>query len=40
VLGFEVSVNWLPEKRPLLGELFGVLDEVWEKNWGKGYRGF
>jgi AAA+ ATPase superfamily predicted ATPase len=31
VLGFEVSVNWLPEKRPLLGELFDVLDEVGER---------
>jgi hypothetical protein len=26
VLGFEVSLNWLTGKRPLLGELFGVLE--------------
>ncbi|ACB07462.1 AAA family ATPase [Candidatus Korarchaeum cryptofilum] len=31
VLGFEVSLNWLPGKRPLLGELFDVLDEVGER---------
>ena len=26
MLGFEVSLNWLTGKRPLLGELFGVLE--------------
>jgi len=31
VLGLEISVNWLPEKRPLLSELFSILDEVGER---------
>lgn len=31
VLGLEVSMNWLPDKRPLLSELFTVLDDVGER---------
>lgn len=31
VLGFEISFSWSPRERPLLGELFAVLDELGER---------